>query len=462
MKKHLHISPSQKILFGFALMILVGALLLNLPIASKSGESIGFLNALFTATSANCVTGLVVVNMMEHWTWFGKIIILILIQFGALGFMTVMTVFLLLLKRKIPLGNRRAIQASFNQDNIGGMVRLVKKVVFVTILCEAVGAAALTVSFYMNSSMSLPEAVYQGIFHSITAFCNAGFDNIGTESLVAYNTVTSLNIIIMALIIAGGIGFIVWSELGHLVRNPHKKSLRNRIAHLSLHTKITLSITAFLIVFGAVFFLVLEWHNPETLGPLTFGQKVQSALFQSVSLRTAGFNTISQSGLTELSKFVSCILMLIGGSPASAAGGIKTVTFGVIVISVISVLKGRNKLVAFHRTLPLDLLQKSLAVVGTMLFVVFTSTVLLYFTEQGSQFPHTFMDLLFETCSAAGTVGVTTGITPFLSSAGKAIIILCMFLGRLGPITVVVALNVKLHDTSDDGIGYINERVIIG
>lgn len=460
-KRTFHLSASQTIMAGFACMILIGALLLNLPAASKSGESIGFINAIFTAASANCVTGLIVVNTMAHWTLFGKAVILLLIQIGGLGFMTLITIAMLLMRRKVSLRSRQTIQASFNQENIGGMVRLVRHVIYVTVLFEVVGALFLAVSFWLSGTTSIPRAIGQGVFHAVSAFCNAGFDNIGPEGLMPFQRNIPVNIIIMVLIIAGGIGFTVWGEIAELLKNRRKHSLRSRLHRLSLHCKIVLAVTGILIAAGTVFFLIVEWSNPRTLGGMPVWEKIQAALFQSVTLRTAGFNTIPQDGLTEISQFFSCILMLIGGSPAGTAGGIKTVTVGIIIVSMLSVIRGRNKLEAFGRSLPLDLLQKALSVVSIMLSVVFVSTVLLHFTELNNPYPHTFLDLLFETCSAAGTVGVTTGITPHLSDAGKLILIICMYIGRLSPITVVVALNKKLRG-GDDSIGLPSERVIIG
>ncbi|WMJ76069.1 MULTISPECIES: TrkH family potassium uptake protein [unclassified Sedimentibacter] len=460
-KKIKHLSPSQTIMAGFALMILIGAFLLNLPIASKSGNSIGFINALFTATSANCVTGLVVVNTMEHWTLFGKVVILILIQFGALGFMSVMTVAMILMKQQISLRSRQAIQASFNQDNIGGMVKLVKKVVAVTFTIEVIGAVLLMIAFYKETQMKLSEAAFQGIFHSISAFCNAGFDNIGNDSFIPFQSSVPINFIVMTIIIAGGLGFTVWLEIIELLRNKEKRSLRLRIIHMSLHSKIVFSVTGILIIGGMLLFLLFEWSNPDTFGKLHALEKVQAALFQSVTLRTAGFNTVSQGALREISKFISCIFMLIGGSSASTAGGMKTVTIGIIIISMVSVLKGRNKIEVYGRTLPFDLLQKALTVATTMLIVVLVSTILLYFAESSNSFQHSFLDLLFEVCSATGTVGLTTGVTSNISTVGKGVLILCMYLGRLSPVTVVVALNVKLHEGAN-GINFPEERIIIG
>lgn len=455
------ITPPQTIVISFAFLIILGALLLNLPIASKSGESIGLLNALFTSTSAVCVTGLVVVNTMAHWTVFGKIVILVLIQFGALGLMTILTLAMVAMRKTISLRDRMVIQASYNQSDIGGMVRLVKSVFLYTAVLESAGAIVLSCSFYFSGSMTFHEAVYKGIFHSISAFCNAGFDIIGTESLTPYRSNVPINLTIMILIVAGGIGFTVLAELHHFMLNREQKSFRTRLSRLSLHTKIALTVTGMLLFSGTGLFLLLEWSNPATLGPLSCSEKLGAALFQSVTLRTAGFNTIDQGSMTEASQFISCLYMMIGGSPAGTAGGMKTVSFGVIVISMISVLKGRSRIEAFGRTLPLDMLQKALTVACTMLIAVVGSTLFLCFSEQGITFEHSFLDLLFESASAAGTVGISTGLTPFLSTAGRCVIIVCMFLGRLSPVTVVVALSAKLHATNNSA-KYLEERVIIG
>lgn len=284
---------------------------------------------------------------------------------------------------------------------------------------------------------------------------------IGPESLTAYVANWGIILPIMLLIIFGGLGFTVLRESAQFMRNKAKRPLWFRIRHLSLHAKFALLMTALLIVLGTVLFAVLEWNNPDTLGGLLWHQKLGGALFQSVTLRTAGFNTISQAGLTDISKFISGIFMIIGGSSGGTAGGIKVVTLGVVLAAIISAVRGKPKVEAFGRTLPMDILQKALTVLVTMLLVVFLSTFILHFTEQSSPFQHGFLDLFFEVASAAGTVGVTTGITPYLSSAGKVVIIICMFLGRLSPLTVVVSLNTRLSATPDS-ISYPDERVIIG
>ena len=459
--KPFRLAPSQSIIAGFALMIFVGALLLNLPIASKSGEGVGFLDALFTAASASCVNGLTVVNTMEHWTWFGKTVLLVLTQFGALGLVTILTAAMLLTQHHITLRNRQAIQASFNQESIGGIDKFVKNVVLITVAFEFAGALLLAVCFRADASMAGWESVYQGVFHSISAFCNAGFDNLGVDSLIKFRNNAPINFIIIILTVAGGLGFPVLIETGRFLKNPHKRSLRQRLIHLSLHAKIVYVITGALILTGTALFLLFEWYNPDTLGDLPLFQKLQAALFQSVMLRTTGFSTISQNGLAEESQFVSCVLMIIGGSSAGTAGGVKTITVGVLFFSMVSLLKGRANLEAFGRSLPLDLLQKSLTVVSTMCVVVFTTVILLCLSEQTNPFQHTFLDLLFETCSAAGTVGMNIGITPHLSPAGKIILIVCMYLGRLSPAAVVIALNARLHNNAG-GISYPEERVIIG
>lgn len=454
-------TPARIVTVSFGSMILIGALLLNLPIASRSCESVGFLNALFTATSANCVTGLAVVNTAEHWSWFGKGVILVLIQLGALGFITVYTLAMIIMRKQVSLQSRLVIQASFNQENVGGMVRLVKNIVFITLAIEGIGAALLALGFLITDSLNPGDALIRGIFHSVSAFCNAGFDIIGSSSLTPYLTNTYINVVVMGLIIAGGLGFPVWIELISRVKTRDKRSFRIRVKHLSLHSKIVFTVTGILIIIGTLFYLPIEWSNPQTLGALSAPQKFMAALFQSVTMRTAGFCTIDQAGFNDISKFFSCFLMLVGGSSASTAGGMKTVTIGIIVAAMLSALKGKNRIEAFGRTLPLDLLQKALTVLCTMIFVVFISTTILYFTELDNSFSHSFIDLLFESCSAAGTVGVTAGITPFLSVPGKMVIILCMFMGRLSPVTVVVALSMKYHRTLGN-VKFPEERVIVG
>ncbi len=455
-------SPPQIIALSFAAMIFVGTLLLNLPMASQNGHSVGLLNAFFTAVSANCVTGLVVVSTFTQWTMFGKIVILILIQLGGLGFFTIMTIFLVFLRKNITLENRLILQASFSQDNVGGMVRLAISILKITLIAEGIGAALLTLGFYFSPPyMSLPKSIGYGIFHAVSAFCNAGFDLIGDDSLAPYRDNYYINAVMIVLIICGGLGFMVWGDLVAKIRRKKTTNVPLRWAYLSLHSKMAIVSTVFLLFLGTAVFLMFEWNNPQTLAELSFLQKLQAALFQSITLRTCGFYTIAQGNFTEPSQLFSTVLMLIGGSPSGTAGGMKTVTMCVVFCAMISLLRGRDRMEAFGRSLPMDLLQKALAVIMALVLLVIASTLILYYTESGSAFSHSILDLWFEAASAAGTVGLTTGITPHLSAAGKVVIALCMFIGRIGPVTALVALNMRLRHNRN-GIQYPEERVVMG
>ncbi len=458
----LQFSPSQAIALSFAAMIFVGTVLLALPIASQDRQSIGLLDAFFTAVSANCVTGLVVANTLTQWSLFGKVVILILIQLGGLGFFTVMTIGLIFLRRNISLERRILIQASFNQDNVGGMLRLTKNIIKITLLVESIGALLLSLGFYFSApGKSLPQAVGMGVFHAVSAFCNAGFDIIGADSLVPYQGNYYINAVLIILIVSGGLGFVVFGDVIGLKKRSKEQKIPMRWVYLSLHSKLAVVSTAVLILLGMGLFLMFEWNNPGTLEPMNIPQKLQAALFQSVTLRTSGFAGIDQGSLNEPSQLISSVFMLIGGSPSGTAGGIKTVTISVVFCAMASVLRGRKQIEAFGRSIPLDLLQKALTVSVALVMLALLATIILHYTEMNSPFPHTILDLWFETTSAAGTVGLTTGITPYLSSAGKIVVALCMFVGRIGPITALVALHMHLNH-STQGMEYPKERVIMG
>jgi trk system potassium uptake protein TrkH len=461
LKRWLKLTPPQIITLSFALMILAGAALLSLPASSANGEGAGFLDALFTAASANCVTGLAVLNTKAQWSAFGKLVILALIQLGGLGLVAVMAAGAALARRKVSLEGSLLIQASFNQDNFGGMASLAKSVAKTTLAFEGIGAVLLAAGFGFGTPGITPgRALWLGVFHAVSAFCNAGFDIIGSEGLAPYQGDWFLNMVLIMLMVSGGLGFTVWGEIFAKREKPNS-SLRRRWGQLSLHAKTALTATAILLLSGAALFLLFEWGNPNTLGPMPAHQKALAALFQSATLRTCGFNTISQGGLEGQSKLLACVLMLIGGSPASAAGGIKTVTIGVIIFSMVSVIKGKKRIEAFGRTIPLELLQKALTVSFAMAMVALASTFILCYTESGLPESFTIMDLLFESVSAVGTAGLTTGATPLLSPAGKIVATVCMFIGRLGPVTVAVSLNMKLGAESG-AIAYPHEGVIIG
>ncbi|PKM55250.1 MAG: Trk family potassium uptake protein [Firmicutes bacterium HGW-Firmicutes-5] len=459
-KKQLDVNlkPTQVLVLGFLMLIFLGAILLSLPMASASGESTRIIDALFTATSAVCVTGLVVLNTASHWSPFGKVIILMLIQIGGLGFMTIASTIFMILGRKISLRDRMMIQESLNQSTLSGMVRLTKNIIIGTLILEAIGALFLSFKFVPEYGT---KGIFYSIFHAISAFCNAGFDIIGDSSLMPYVGSVTINFTIMTLIIIGGLGFTVWMDVIKVTKNELRIGLKGLklkrwFRHLRLHTKLVLVITTSLIVVGFVFFFFLEGFNDATLGNLPLKDKLLGAMFQSVTTRTAGFNTINNANMTDVSKFVTILLMFIGGSPAGTAGGIKTVTIGVIFFEVLSVVRGKEDTEAFDRRIPRNTIKRALAVVMISLSVVMGVTMLLTITESGG-----FMDILFEAVSGFATVGLSLGETPRLTQFGKLIMSMTMFIGRLGPITMAVALTIK-HEKKKINIRKPEEKVMVG
>ncbi len=465
-RRKAHMPPAQAIALSFALMIFIGAGLLCLPFASVPGVKVTFLDALFTATSANCVTGLVVLDTATTWTWFGRLVIIVLIQLGGVGFFTVLNLSAVLLRQRVSLRNRLVVLAMYNEENIGGIGRLLRNVLKVTLVAEGIGAVLLTVVYYFqpvnaeNSNRFL-RALVNGLFHSVSAFCNAGFDILGQNSLMDYVQNPAMNLVISALIISGGLGFVVWTDIAETMKKHKGKRLRRKLAHLGLHSKLAITVTVFWIFFGAAAFFVMEYTNPATLGALPLSGKVQAAFFQSITLRTCGFATIDQAGMFDASKFFSSILMMVGGSPASTAGGFKTVTLAVLAVTIFSLFKGRDHIEAFGRTLPLEILQKVLTVFCTMVAVVIFATFALTFTEYGQPYDHNFLNLFFEAASAAGTVGLTTGVTPNLTVAGRIVVVLCMYIGRLSPVTMVVALTYRKARVNNK-TSYPEENVVVG
>ncbi|MCT4611872.1 MAG: TrkH family potassium uptake protein [Clostridia bacterium] len=468
--KIFNMSPTQILVFGFFVVIMLGAFLLNLPVASMNGESIGFIDALFTSTSAVCVTGLVVVNTLAHWSVFGKVVIICLIQIGGLGFMSLVTMLFLLLGKRITLKGRLLIQEAFNQNDMSGMVKLVLNIIKGTILVELIGAIML--SFVFIPEHGIKRGIFYSIFHSISAFCNAGFDIVGDSSLTPYVYNPMVNITIMLLIIIGGIGFTVWIDFIETtkIKIREKLSLKKWFDKFSLHTKLVLSLTTFFLVVGFIFFFIAEYRNPETLGSMTLGQKVWASMFQSVTPRTAGFNTIDLGAMSYASKFMTILLMFVGGSPAGTAGGIKTVTVGILILTVLSTLRGEDKVNVYGRKISFSLVNRALAVIMIAMSIVVGVTMLLSITEAPSfltggagsvcAYP-SFMDLFFEATSAFATVGLTLGITSSLSVAGKIIIAITMFIGRLGPVTIALALLLK-QDDNKNKIEYPEEKILVG
>jgi len=423
--KYQQLNPAQILVLGFAFIILVGAILLSTPLVTQTGESTGFLKALFTSTSAVCVTGLVVVDTGTHWNMAGQIIILILIQIGGLGIMTMATSVALIIGRKISLKSRLIMQEALNQFTIQGVVRLTKYIIITTFIIEGIGAFFLAMNFIPEYGTK--KGIFFGIFHSVSAFCNAGFDIIGEgRSLTQYTENLSVNFIVMSLIILGGLGFTVIIDL--IKSRSYKK--------LSLHSKIVVMMTIILIVLGFVLFFVLEFNNPNTMKDLTFKGKLTASMFQSVTTRTAGFNTLPLDQMYDSSKLLTVILMFIGGSPGSTAGGMKTTTIALVILLIISVVKNRDDVEFSKRRISMDNVNRALTVVGVGVSLGFFVVFLLSITEKGTS----FITLLFEAISALGTVGLSLGYTSSLSTLGQLIIIFTMFAGRVGALTIVFAL----------------------
>ncbi|RFB38467.1 TrkH family potassium uptake protein [Brevibacillus sp. VP] len=423
--KKFHLSPPKVLVLGFALIIAIGTILLTLPIATNDGQGLSWINAFFTSTSATCVTGLVVTDTGTTFTMFGQLVILALIQVGGLGFMTLATFFALLMGKKISLKQRLLLQESLNQISIEGVVRLAKMLLIFTGLIELTGGILLTLRFAFD--MPFAKALYYGMFHSISNFNNAGFDLMGEfSSLTKYVSDPIVNLTVCALIILGGIGFIVMAEV-----YGYRETKR-----LSLHTKVVLTTTAILIVVGTLAILILEFTNAKTLQPLSPIGKFFGALYQSVTARTAGSNTISIGDMRQSSLFFIIVLMFIGASPGSTGGGIKTTTFATLLGAVWAQIKGREDVIFYRQRILPHMIYKSLTVTMIALFIVIIVSMILTITEPGKD----FLMILFESVSAFATVGLSMGLTPDLSDIGKLVISLTMFAGRVGPLTIAFAL----------------------
>ena len=442
LKNKTKLNGVQILALGFLAVIIIGAVILSLPISSRSGEPTNFLDAIFTSTSAVCVTGLITLDTSTHWSTFGQTVIMALIEIGGLGFMSFTVLISLILGKKITLRERLVMQEAMNTFSIQGLVRMVKYVLIFTVSVQFFGALLLSTQFVPE--YGIIKGFFYSIFHSISAFCNAGFDLFGT-SLVGYSNNTVVILVISALIIIGGLGFTVLLELYDF----------KGIKKLSLHAKIVIITTLILIFGGTLLMLLFEHKNPQTIADMNIKDKLLNSFFASVTPRTAGFNSISTSGMTLASKILTVILMLIGGSPGSTAGGLKTVTCAILVLTVISVIRGREDTEVFGRRLTKEIVYKSFIIVFIGLSLVIGVTMILSYTEVGAS----FIDLLYETSSALGTVGLTLGLTPKLSSLGKIFIMIMMYLGRVGPLTVMLALTRKRKKS---GYKYPEGKILIG
>jgi trk system potassium uptake protein TrkH len=421
-------TPPQILTAGFAIIIAIGALLLALPISSATHESTPFIDALFTSTSAVCVTGLAVVDTLVHWSLFGQIVIMLLVQVGGLGFMTMATLFAFVFRKRISLRDRLILQEAMNQLSMEGIVRLIRKVVVYSVLIELAGALI----FFARWSFQMPieKAAYFSIFHSIMLFNNAGFDLMGNyKSLLSYADDPVINLVTMLLIILGGLGFVVLSDLLEWKSNRRG---------LTLHSKVVLSMTGFLIIAGAIVIFIFEFTNARTLGSLDGTGKVWSAFLQSVTTRSGGVSTIEIADIRQASSFFMIILMFIGAAPGSTGGGIKVTTFAVLIGAMIAMIRGKQDIVLFRYRLGQDRILKAVTITLFSLMLVIFVTMVLATTED-----QLFLKILFETVSAFATVGLTMGLTPELTWIGKIMIILTMYAGRLGPLTLTYGLGVK-------------------
>jgi trk system potassium uptake protein len=440
----LRFTPVQVLTAGFAIVIFTGSILLSLPIASVDGNATPFIDSFFTATSAVCVTGLVTLDTGTHWNYFGKTVILILIELGGLGFMSFATLIALLLGKRITLKERLVMQEAMNSFNLQGIVKMAKYMLGFTFSVQLLGALLLSTQFI--PIYGLGKGIYFSIFHSVSAFCNAGFDLIGDfRSLTPFAENPVIILTLAALIVIGGLGFAVWSEIYTF------KGLKK----LSLHSKVVITITVGLLLVGWVLMLLFEINNPATLGPMSLKGKFINSLFASVTPRTAGFNSISTSDMTMPGRFLTMILMFIGGSPGSTAGGIKTTTFGILLLTVISVIKGKEDTEVFQKRIAREQVYRSFVIAVLALSLVMVVSMLLSISEVGSSFEY----VLYEATSAFGTVGLSLGLTTKLSLFGKLIISFTMYSGRLGPLTIALALaKVK----SSNKIKYPEDKILVG
>ena len=433
-KSKLKLSTTHIILLSFFIAVLVGAVLLMLPISSAKGEWTPFVDALFTSTTATCVTGLVVVPTFSAWSTFGHIVILFLIQIGGLGVITVVSILAMLFHRKMGLSDRLILQDAFNLNTLSGLSQFVKKVVLGTFLVEGIGALLYMTVFVPEFGL---KGIWISVFTAISAFCNAGIDIIASDSLAGYVHNPIINLTTCLLIFFSGIGYIVWWDVIRVIKQRKSKKVKAFKA-LTLHGKIALVTTLILILGGALCIFLFEYDNPNTMKDFTLYQKIQASFFQSVTTRTAGFFTVPQEKLSNGSALVSILLMFIGGSPVGTAGGIKTVTIAVVVAAAIAAIKNKNDVTMFNRTLSKEAVSKAVAVICTSFFIMFISTLLLSAVTDAS-----LVDILYETVSATATVGLTRNLTGSLNTIGKIIIIATMYFGRVGPISLAVALNLK-------------------
>ena len=438
-QKNFKFTTMQLLAAGFLGIILLGAILLWLPVSNT--RPIAFIDALFTSVTSVCVTGLVTVTPAVQFTMFGKLVLLLLIQIGGLGIIACVTAFFIISKKRISIKDRNMIREAYGMEALSGMVAMIIRIVKGTFLVEGLGAILFALHFVPE--YGIIKGVWYSVFHAVSAFCNAGIDILGDSSFIEFAGNPLINYNTMILIVISGLGFPVWHDLavnGRMVIRG-ELSISRFFRKLRLHTKIVLVMTGALIVAGTLVFLLLESANPETIGTMPGGERLMAALFHSISTRTAGFATVPQAGLTEGTKFVSCILMFIGASPGGTAGGVKTTTIAMILLTCLAVVRGERDVECFGRRLRLENIRTGVCVVVIAFVALITGTTLVTVFEGNVH----FIDVLYETTSAIGTVGLSADLTPQLSAASKAVIMILMYIGRIGPITFALAFGARKY-----------------
>lgn len=448
------IGPTKILLISLLVVILIGAFLLKLPICNN--QPIKMIDTIFVATSATCVTGLTTIVPIEQFTIIGQVILLVLIQIGGIGFMTLISIILITIGKKLNLSDKLIIRESLNQASFKGLATLIKKICIYTFIIETIGALILSIEFIPD--FGIIKGIWYAVFHSISAFCNAGFDLIGADSLKVYSENWLVCLTIMLLIIIGGLGFTVWNDIIENIKNKRK------LSKLTVHTKIVLLLTTILLISGTILIFIFECNNVETMKYDAFGTKLLKSAFQSTTLRTAGFATVVQKDLRSVSKLLAICFMFIGGSPASTAGGIKTVTLGVIILLVVNYIQGKQDIVIYNRRITPGSINRAIVVLIISIFIIITAVSLLLIVENLEMEKNHVQinDIVFEVVSAFATVGLTLGITPNLTFVGKIIIIILMIIGRLGPITISIALFKKHKEVKQSKIQYPYGNILIG
>ena len=446
-RKRRAISPTKIIALTFACIILLGAVLLTLPAASRSGISCGFRPALFTATSATCVTGLVLYDTWSQWSGFGQVVIISLIEIGGLGFMSAASLVVFILRKKVGLKQRLVMAQALSLSDMEDVVQIQRLVITGSLTVQGVGALILLLRFWPEYGFG--KALRWGIFHSISAFCNAGFDIFGCitpgASLMEFNSDPVVILTLGALVVVGGLGFLVWQEIA-TVRKFRK---------YSVYTKLVLLTTVSLLAVGTVMYCVLEWNNPGTLGAMGFADKLLNGFFQSITVRTAGFAAIDQAALTDSSKAVSLVLMLIGGSSGSTAGGAKTVTMVVLALFLWARARGRDAVCVFKRTIPASQVMDAMTIVSILAGLAVFGGIFICATS-----PVSFVDAMFESVSALATVGLTAGVTTKLSIGAQILMIIYMYFGRVGVLTI--SLGFLMGNRAEERFRYAETNVLIG